>query len=61
MIVISINHHISARPGMKIVNAGAAQGFFLIYYAPEDAPDGAAGTLAVYFNQDGKEVFTVEE
>lgn len=74
MKVTSINQHIADRPGMKIVNAGAVEGFFLIYYAPEDSPEPPrtlpaelskglmpSPTLTVYYNQAGREVFAIEE
>lgn len=61
MKVTSINGFIAERPGMKIINAGAVEGFFLIYYAPEDAEPPAKVTLTVYYNQAGREAFSIEE
>lgn len=59
MKVTSVNNRIAEREGYRMLGSYLNQGFFIIDYAAA-ADDKGHIALSVYFNQDGKEVFTVE-
>lgn len=65
MKVTSVNNRITERPGYRLVAALPEEGFFRLIYQrenpmPPGVMDQGRDDLSVYFNQDGKEVFTVE-
>lgn len=55
MKVTSINDRVREVLGRKIISAKPSQGFFAITYEPMNST-----VLTVYFNQDGREVFSTE-